>query len=110
MFFTIYKIVVKIPNFQDASLGFAAGVMTAASFWSLLAPALEMSETGVFGRLSFIPIAFGFISGALFVAASEPLIRKAQQNKSPLLDSNDNPIITASSAIQLQEPPTNHTV
>ena len=42
----------------DAMLGFAAGVMIAASFWSLLAPAIEMSEDCVFG--SWVPAAVGF--------------------------------------------------
>ncbi|MFA5260616.1 MAG: ZIP family metal transporter [Candidatus Omnitrophota bacterium] len=49
----------------DAMLGFAAGVMIAASFWSLLAPALEMSkELGVW---SWFPAAFGFLLGGAFL-------------------------------------------
>lgn len=55
----------------DVSLGFAAGVMIAASFWSLLAPAIEMAEqSGLYGKngeFSFIPVAVGFFLGALFV-------------------------------------------
>lgn len=47
----------------DASLGFAAGVMIAASFWSLLGPAIEMSK--MMTVLSWIPPAVGFILGAL---------------------------------------------
>lgn len=46
----------------DVMLGFAAGVMIAASFWSLLAPALEMSAD--WGRLACIPVAAGFLAGA----------------------------------------------
>ena len=38
---------------SDASLGFAAGVMIAASFWSLLAPAIDIAEA-MAGRLLFI--------------------------------------------------------
>ena len=38
---------------MDASLGFAAGVMLAASYWSLLAPAIEMSAS--YGTYSFFP-------------------------------------------------------
>ena len=45
----------------DAMLGFAAGVMIAASFWSLLSPALEMSEGG--GSSSLVPSARWFPSG-----------------------------------------------
>jgi ZIP family zinc transporter len=45
----------------DGMLGFAAGVMIAASYWSLLAPAIEISET--LGIPSYIPPAIGFMSG-----------------------------------------------
>jgi ZIP family zinc transporter len=49
----------------DGMLGFAAGVMVAASFWSLLAPAIEMSE----GKdiPVWIPAAVGFLLGGLFL-------------------------------------------
>jgi ZIP family zinc transporter len=50
---------------QDAMLGFAAGVMIAASYWSLLAPAIDMSEhMGVF---SFVPALVGFLLGGVFL-------------------------------------------
>jgi ZIP family zinc transporter len=49
----------------DAMLGFAAGVMIAASFWSLLAPAIEMAET--MGRTPWIPAVVGFLLGGLFL-------------------------------------------
>ena len=49
----------------NAMLGFAAGVMIAASFWSLLAPAIEMSEgSGVPG---WIPATVGFLLGGAFL-------------------------------------------
>lgn len=52
----------------DGSLGFAAGVMLAASYWSLLAPAIEMAEdSGKYGDFAFVPVAVGFALGALFV-------------------------------------------
>ncbi|MDP3879893.1 MAG: ZIP family metal transporter [Dehalococcoidales bacterium] len=49
----------------DAMLGFAAGVMIAASFWSLLAPAIEMSE----GKdiPSWMPAVIGFLMGGVFL-------------------------------------------
>lgn len=50
---------------QKVLSGFAAGVMVAASFWSLLQPALE-SSAGM-GKLSFIPAAVGFIIGIGFL-------------------------------------------
>ena len=42
----------------DSMLGFAGGVMIAASYWSLLAPAIEMSEGNAIGN--WFPAAFGF--------------------------------------------------
>ncbi|NXC47718.1 S39AB protein, partial [Penelope pileata] len=59
----------------DGSLGFAAGVMLAASYWSLLAPAIEMAEhSGAFGAFAFIPVAVGFALGAAFVYVADLLI------------------------------------
>lgn len=55
------------------SLGFAAGVMTAASFWSLLAPAIEIAEATA-GSWAFIPVSIGFAAGAAFVHCSDKLI------------------------------------
>lgn len=50
----------------DAMLGFAAGVMIAASFWSLLAPAIEMAEeTSRFP--AWIPAVIGFLLGGIFL-------------------------------------------
>jgi zinc transporter, ZIP family len=49
----------------DGFLGFAGGVMIAASYWSLLAPALEMSEH--LGRFAWIPAAVGFLFGGFFL-------------------------------------------
>lgn len=52
----------------DGSLGFAAGVMLAASYWSLLAPAIDMAEdSGKYGQFAFVPVAVGFALGAAFV-------------------------------------------
>uniref|UniRef100_A0A8B9C0M3 Zinc transporter ZIP11 n=1 Tax=Anser brachyrhynchus TaxID=132585 RepID=A0A8B9C0M3_9AVES len=59
----------------DGSLGFAAGVMLAASYWSLLAPAIEMAEeSGAFGAFAFLPVAVGFVLGAAFVYGADLLI------------------------------------
>lgn len=52
----------KILNLM---LGFAAGVMIAASFWSLLKPAIEMSETN--GGIGWVPALVGFLSGGAFL-------------------------------------------
>ncbi|XP_023569917.1 zinc transporter ZIP11 isoform X3 [Octodon degus] len=59
----------------DGSLGFAAGVMLAASYWSLLAPAVEMAtSSGGFGVFAFIPVAVGFTLGAAFVYLADLLM------------------------------------
>ncbi|PJA09581.1 MAG: ZIP family metal transporter [Flavobacteriales bacterium CG_4_10_14_0_2_um_filter_32_8] len=49
----------------DGMLGFTGGVMVAASFWSLLAPAIDMS--GGEGFIKVMPAALGFLGGALFL-------------------------------------------
>ena len=56
-------------------MGFAAGVMTAASFWSLLAPAIEIAESK-FEQWAFFPVAVGFAVGAGFVELSDHFIPK----------------------------------
>ncbi|TDH73331.1 hypothetical protein CCR75_000549 [Bremia lactucae] len=67
----------------DGMLGFAGGVMLAASYWSLLAPAIEIAKEsdlyGPNGRYSFIPAAIGFMLGALTLFGTEralPLFEK----------------------------------
>ena len=57
---------------QSALAGFAAGVMVAASIWSLLIPAIEQSEN--MGALSFFPAVVGFWIGVLFLLALDHLI------------------------------------
>ena len=52
-------------NLQKILTGFAAGVMVAASFWSLLQPALE--ESAGMGNLAFVPAAVGFLVGVGFL-------------------------------------------
>ena len=57
---------------QKALLGFAAGVMVAASVWSLLIPAMDMSEG--MGRFAFMPAAVGFLLGILFLLVLDRLV------------------------------------
>jgi len=66
LFKTINK---KVLN---GMLGFAAGVMIAASFWSLLAPAIEMSEAS--GGSAWIPAAVGFLMGGGFLWAVDKIL------------------------------------
>lgn len=57
---------------MDGMLGFAAGVMIAASYWSLLAPAIEMSE--ISGTPGWIPASVGFLMGGLFLWIADKIL------------------------------------
>ena len=63
---------------QRALTGFAAGVMVAASVWSLLIPAMEQAAD--LGRLAFFPAAAGFWLGVLFLLLLDHLIPHLHQN------------------------------
>ena len=63
---------------QRALTGFAAGVMVAASIWSLLIPAMEQSAS--LGRLSFFPAAAGFWLGILFLLLLDHIIPHLHRN------------------------------
>jgi len=56
----------------NSMLGFAAGVMIAASFWSLLKPAIEMSEEN--GSIPWMPAVIGFLSGGAFLLLVDKLL------------------------------------
>jgi len=56
----------------DASLGFAAGVMIAASFWSLLAPSIAMAEE--MGQIKWVPPLIGFLAGAASMRLADVLL------------------------------------
>lgn len=63
----------------DAMLGFAAGVMIAASFWSLLLPAIEMSAE--VGLPSWLPAVIGFLAGGLFLWGVDHLLPHLHLNE-----------------------------
>ena len=65
-------------NVQRMLAGFAAGVMTAASVWSLIMPAMELSAG--MGRLAFIPAAAGFWFGVLFLLLLDTVIPHLHMN------------------------------
>ncbi|MCZ7661475.1 MAG: ZIP family metal transporter [Thermoleophilia bacterium] len=60
------------PRPLDAMLGFAAGVMIAASYWSLLAPAIAMAE--VSSTPAWIPAAVGFLGGGVVLWAIDKIL------------------------------------
>jgi len=59
-------------NVLDAMLGFAAGVMIAASYWSLLAPAIEMAEGS--SLPAWVPATSGFLAGGAFLWIIDKLL------------------------------------
>lgn len=63
---------------QRALTGFAAGVMVAASIWSLLIPAIEQSES--MGKFAFLPAAVGFWIGILFLLFLDHVIPHLHMN------------------------------
>ncbi|MBQ8928047.1 MAG: ZIP family metal transporter [Oscillospiraceae bacterium] len=63
---------------ERALTGFAAGVMTAASIWSLLIPAMEMTADG--GRLACLPAVAGFWGGILFLLVLDSIIPHLHRN------------------------------
>ncbi len=60
------------PKLMDSMLGFAAGVMIAASFWSLLAPGIEMAEQ--LGHIPWLTAVIGFLGGGIFMRLTDQLL------------------------------------
>ena len=69
MVFFFKKINQKVLH---SMLGFAAGVMIAASFWSLLQPAIAMAEES--GVTSWVPALVGFLSGGVFLLIIDKIL------------------------------------
>lgn len=67
------------PLVQKGLLGFASGVMVAASVWSLLIPAIDMS--GDMGKFAFVPAAVGFALGMAFLFAMDRVIPHLHLNE-----------------------------
>lgn len=67
-------------------LGFSAGVMIAASFWSLLAPSIDLSEE--LGYIAWVLPAAGFVVGGLFVLFSDKFLDKMLKGKKSLKTAN----------------------
>ena len=74
MVFFFKEINKKVLN---AMLGFAAGVMIAASFWSLLAPSIEMAEGGPVPP--YVPAVVGFLGGGAFLWCVDKLLPHIHQ-------------------------------
>lgn len=70
------------PKLEKILIGFASGVMIAASIWSLLIPAMEKSSN--LGLFSFLPAVIGFILGMFFLMFIDNLTRKMEKKKDML--------------------------
>jgi zinc transporter 11 len=95
----------------DASLGFASGVMLAASYWCLLAPAIEMAEeSGVYSSFAFVPVSIGFVAGAAFVYLADILLSYLGMNTSNMsviisnIDKEDSSETSVLSKSESKEP------
>jgi len=62
----------------NSMLGFAAGVMIAASFWSLLKPSIEMAEAT--GEIAWVPAVVGFLSGGAFLLLIDKILPHLHMN------------------------------
>ena len=71
------------PGVQKGLTGFAAGVMVAASVWSLLIPAMEQESQ--MGRWAFAPAIIGFWLGILFLLLLDHVIPHLHRNASSVL-------------------------
>jgi ZIP family zinc transporter len=60
------------PKLMDSMLGFAAGVMIAASFWSLLSPGIEMAQQ--MGQIPWLTAIIGFMSGGIFMRIIDKIL------------------------------------
>ena len=70
------------PSFQKTLLGFAAGVMTAASVWSLLIPAIDQAAAE--GLPPWLPAAGGMLLGVVFLAALDGLLLRLRRSRGRL--------------------------
>lgn len=66
-------------KFQKLIVGFASGVMIAASVWSLLLPAIEMAENQ--GKISWLPAAVGLSLGVIFLIFINKMAEKVEAKK-----------------------------
>lgn len=66
------------PRMMDSMMGFAAGVMIAASFWSLLAPGIEMAEQ--MGQTAWLTAVIGFLGGGVFMRLADRVLPHVHTN------------------------------
>ncbi|MEY8337403.1 ZIP family metal transporter [Lachnospiraceae bacterium 62-35] len=95
------------PKALNLMLGFASGVMIAASFWSLLQPAIERAEAAE-GLPPYLVATLGFLSGAVFMWGSDKVVSYARSRVNPgvgKIDEQMNRIIMLVLSITLHNIP-----
>ena len=75
-------------NFMDAMLGFAAGVMIAASFWSLLAPSIEMANN--LNMIAWLVCFIGFFSGGVLLFIGDKIYEFISSRKNTSTEKNSS--------------------
>lgn len=89
---------------MNMMLGFASGVMIAASFWSLLQPAIERAEETL-SIPSWIVVSMGFLAGALFMWLSDKIVTRARRGSTCKSESRAGRILMLVLAITLHNIP-----
>ncbi|MBR0350572.1 MAG: ZIP family metal transporter [Clostridia bacterium] len=84
-------------------LGFASGVMIAASVWSLLIPSIEMAEEQ--GIIAWIPASIGFMIGILFLQYTDYLVKKIKNKKNQTIENTHKKITMMILAVTLHNIP-----
>lgn len=92
------------PKTMNIMLGFASGVMIAASFWSLLQPAIERAENTL-SLPAWLVVSLGFLAGALFMWLSDKIVTRARRQSVYTNEKRKNRILLLILSITLHNIP-----
>ena len=92
------------PKTMNLMLGFASGVMIAASFWSLLQPAIERAQNTL-ALPAWLVVALGFVAGAIFMWLSDKIVTRARCENAPQGEKRSNRILMLVLSITLHNIP-----
>lgn len=92
------------PKIMNVMLGFASGVMIAASFWSLLQPAIERAEDTL-SAPAWLVVSLGFITGALFMWISDKIVTHARSKSISVSEKSASRILLLVLSITLHNIP-----
>ena len=92
------------PKTLNVMLGFASGVMIAASFWSLLQPAIERAQNTL-SLPAWLVVSFGFLAGAIFMWLSDKIVTRARRRNVCKAEKRTNRILLLVLSITLHNIP-----